>query len=313
MQIKPGSVVTVTPNPALDQTYSVPGFRANHMFRISPPTPRAGGKGINVSRWLTHFGAETVALGFDAGRVGSELRGLLDVEGIQHDFVPVAGESRRNVKIVDTDSGNQTELNEPGPSITKDDETSLLEKWRNYCTHAGTTVLAGSLPPGATSDLFARMIVAAQLLGHHFVVVDTSGEALVHSARSKPWLIKPNLVEAKDLGYRGSNAAEAAQFLSNNFDIPVVIVSNGAAGAALCVSDQLWEAVPPEVPVVNAVGSGDASCAGFIKAYLSGDSLGECLRAAVACGTANAINNGTLHPMTLFTEVKGAVSLNKLR
>ncbi|MER6668710.1 1-phosphofructokinase, partial [Amycolatopsis japonica] len=43
-------IVTVTPNTALDVTYTVDGLRAGDVHRVREVRHRAGGKGVNVAR-----------------------------------------------------------------------------------------------------------------------------------------------------------------------------------------------------------------------------------------------------------------------
>ncbi len=46
-------IITVTPNPAIDMTYTVHGIIEGSSHRVPTPLSRAGGKGINVAR-VTH-------------------------------------------------------------------------------------------------------------------------------------------------------------------------------------------------------------------------------------------------------------------
>ncbi|HNT72147.1 MAG TPA: PfkB family carbohydrate kinase, partial [Methanothrix sp.] len=60
------------------------------------------------------------------------------------------------------------------------------------------------------------------------------------------------------------------------------------------VSDgRAYQAVPPEVEVVNTIGAGDSSVAGFICGLASGKDLPEALIAATAAGTATTLRQGT--------------------
>ncbi|MDP9188046.1 MAG: hypothetical protein M3O25_02215, partial [Actinomycetota bacterium] len=49
-------VVTVTANPAVDQTIWVPGFRAGEVNRVVREQVTPGGKGVNVAAFLADFG-----------------------------------------------------------------------------------------------------------------------------------------------------------------------------------------------------------------------------------------------------------------
>jgi hypothetical protein len=56
-------IATVTLNPALDKSMSIPGFAAGRTNRASIGRVEAGGKGINVAKALKQLGCPVVALG----------------------------------------------------------------------------------------------------------------------------------------------------------------------------------------------------------------------------------------------------------
>ena len=58
------SVTTLTLNPAIDRTVTIPGFTAGAVNRVEQTSDRAGGKGINVAAALAAHGQAVAALGF---------------------------------------------------------------------------------------------------------------------------------------------------------------------------------------------------------------------------------------------------------
>lgn len=94
-------VVTVTLNPAIDQTLSVPGFTAGQVNRVAESRSDAGGKGVNVASVLADLGVEVIATGF----LGVENQGLFEAffarKRIDDRFVRIAGSTRVGIKIVD--------------------------------------------------------------------------------------------------------------------------------------------------------------------------------------------------------------------
>ena len=96
---KAEGIVTVTPNPVLDRTLTVPRIVFNEMTRATASRLDWGCKGFNVSRALQALDVESVAMGFIGGATGRMLeRGLNDM-GISTDFVPIVGETRTNIVI----------------------------------------------------------------------------------------------------------------------------------------------------------------------------------------------------------------------
>lgn len=67
-----------------------------------------------------------------------------------------------------------------------------------------------------------------------------------------------------------------------------VVIKTGAAGATSFVDGEVHSATPPQVPVVDTVGAGDAFVAGYLTALLEGRLPGErltfaCVAGAFAC------------------------------
>ena len=79
-------IITVTLNPALDKTVTLPGFAVNTVNRVQSIRLDPGGKGINVSIIMGHLGVENVALGFVAGFTGQEMEQGIKQQGVQTDF-----------------------------------------------------------------------------------------------------------------------------------------------------------------------------------------------------------------------------------
>ncbi|WP_255557311.1 hypothetical protein [Paeniglutamicibacter sp. Y32M11] len=68
-------ILSITPNPALDETYGLELFDVGGSNRVAAPLRRAGGKGINVARVLHSQGVPVLALAPWAARmVTSSLR-----------------------------------------------------------------------------------------------------------------------------------------------------------------------------------------------------------------------------------------------
>src|SRR2546422_3526496 len=84
----------------------------------------------------------------------------------------------------------------------------------------------------------------------------------------------------------------------------VVIVTMGAAGAALITAEGRWHLSPPEVTRVNTIGAGDSLTAGVIVGLLRGYSLLDAARTGVAAAAADVT---TLPPGTNDAEQVGAL------
>src|SRR5204863_5433763 len=112
-----GVILTVTLNFAVDATYRMERARLGAHNRVALVGRRAGGKGVNVARVLGALGREVAVTGLAGGRVGDEARAELAVAGLTDACVPIEGESRETIVVVE-DSGRVTGFSELGPEVS---------------------------------------------------------------------------------------------------------------------------------------------------------------------------------------------------
>jgi 1-phosphofructokinase family hexose kinase len=285
-------IFTVTLNPAIDRELTVPAIEFDSVLRATASRVDFGGKGFNVSRMLASLGAESVALGFAGGAAGELLRDGLESLGIATDFVQIAGETRTNISVVSAARDRSLKVNEAGPTVSAEEQAALLRQVRGSARAGDWWVLAGSLPPGVPAGFYADLIAAISGAGAS-VALDTSGAALRHGCAARPTLVKPNAVEASELGGRPvANKYEAIEAALALDGIPYVAVSLGADGALLAHEGKGWLAHPPAIRERSAIGAGDSMVAGMVWGLTKGGAL-EALRWGVACGAATASRDGT--------------------
>ncbi len=278
------TVVTVTANPAVDQTIWVPDFRAGAVNRVVREQINAGGKGVNVAAFLAAFGIPVLATGF-LGRPNAGLfEAFFEARGIGHDFVSVPGTTRTGIKVVDDHAASTTDINFPGFTVSDGDVTELEARLRKAVSPGQWVVLAGSLPQGAPSSTYARLVRLAHDAGA-LVGVDTSGPALTEALRAGPDLVKPNAAELEEL--TGRRLDERAELLSAARELSVggistVVVSLGADGAVFVRGNAAVVATPPAVRVASTVGAGDAMVAGTIAGTVRGLELADVAALATA-------------------------------
>lgn len=207
-------ILTVTLNTALDLTYGVPALVPHSSHRVTDLSERPGGKGLNVARVLADLGHDSVVTGFAGGTTGAVLRELLAAlpsgpATVTDALVPVAGNTRRTLAVVDRTTGDTTQFNEPGPHVTADEWTAFLGSYAELLGAADAVALCGSLPPGIHVGAYAELVRLARTAGVP-VLLDTSGEPLRRGIAARPDLIKPNSDELAQLtGAREPSAAPA--------------------------------------------------------------------------------------------------------
>jgi 1-phosphofructokinase len=277
-------IVTVTLNPAIDQTAAIPNFQAGAVNRVAWEQSDPGGKGVNVASFLTDFGFTVAVSGF----LGQDNRDLFQSffqrQGIADRFVLIPGRTRVNVKIVDDLQNQVTDINFPGLSPTLEAVTALDQIIDQLAIDHDWFILSGSLPTGLSPNIYATLIRRLKAQGKT-VVLDASGESFRQAIAAGPDAIKPNLDELQELLGRSltqaSDIVEAARSLIAQ-GIGCVVVSMGAAGAIFVEAETAVWARPPHMPVVSTVGAGDAMVSGLVTGKLRGLSLHDCARLATA-------------------------------
>jgi 1-phosphofructokinase family hexose kinase len=199
-------------------------------------------KGVNVSRMAHRLGWPTVALGFLGGEIGRLVRRALDADGVQHHLVPIPGQTRLSVTVVDTLSSVATSVRVPGPMIDPQQAAELDRLVQFWLRGARVLVLAGQLPPGVASDAYARYIEAARAR-NVLTILDADGDALRRGIRALPSLIKPNLTETEELLGRPlptiESTVQAARELAGR-GIDMVVSSKRARGAIAVQGSNAW-------------------------------------------------------------------------
>jgi tagatose 6-phosphate kinase len=285
----------ISANPAIDKRLRVRQLRAGEVNRASEALSEPGGKAAHVAMALLAFRAEPAWIGFSGGPTGEALVAGLTALGIRVRAVPTAQPTRVNLSILD-DCGGVTEILEPGGRPSSKELALFREACRKEFARGkadATVILSGSLPPGVPPDFYAGLIRTARAHGCR-VFLDSSGEALRRGLEEEPDLVKPNREEAEWL--TGSKVHD----LDSARDALMKILAGGARSASLSLGREglLWcpaggepvlHAHPPSVDGRSAVGSGDATMAGFAFALAGTKSPEEVLRRAAACGTANVL------------------------
>ena len=111
-------------------------------------------------------------------------------EHVLTDFTRIAGESRTNLAVIDPTSGEQTEINERGPEVGEEEVETFVERLLYLAQGATICVLAGSLPPGAPADLYARLVAELSALDV-LAVLDADGEPMRAGLRAEPAVVVP--------------------------------------------------------------------------------------------------------------------------
>ncbi|MSU58759.1 MAG: hypothetical protein EXS35_11415 [Pedosphaera sp.] len=217
-------------NPSIDAEWRVDDVLWEEKNNVRSERRWAGGKGINVARWLAHLGGQPQLLLPLGGKTGGELAGYLRAEKISSTIIHLREATRVNV-IVTTNVGRQMRFNPLGPRLSRRQWNAIVAKvkhWLRRATasaerdrspvaaatsaldsadkldlvspshplRAGTPrapllILSGSLPRGVPVTAYARLIRLAHRFGVR-TLLDCDGPAFAAAIQARPFLVKPN-------------------------------------------------------------------------------------------------------------------------
>ncbi len=284
-------ICTVTFNPSLDYIVRVDDMRLGMINRTTYEQVLPGGKGINVSIVLGNLGHASRALGFLAGFTGAEIARRVSEAGVSADFIEVAeGMSRINAKIK---SNEETELNGQGPLITEENIEELYAKL-DVLGEGDTLVISGSVPNTLPGDMYERIMARLEGRGVR-IVVDAERDLLTRVLPYKPFLVKPNNIELGDIyGVTLETRDEVVPYAKRMQEAGAqnVLVSMAGEGGVLVSADgQVFQSPAAKGTVVNSVGAGDSSVAGFLAGLIEAGSYEVAFRMALASGSASAFSD----------------------
>jgi 1-phosphofructokinase len=288
-------ILTLTPNPAVDQTIEMDEPLEPGVVQESTGEKfDSGGNGINVSQFVAALDGETLATGITGGFTGYFIEQNLADFGVPTDFCTIdSAPTRINTTIlapepediqtarVSEDSHRdraQYQLRQSGPEVTEHVVDLLIETVQEHDPEILN--IGGSLPPGMDAADVDRLAEA----GDWATAVDLHGDVLVELAGTYEYC-RPNqeaLETATGAEIESINDCEAAALKLHDQGFERVIASMGADGAVLVTPDQTFYSSAVDVEVVDTVGAGDALYAGVLWAYEQGWDDEKALRAGVA-------------------------------
>lgn len=289
-------IVTLTLNPAFDMHCYSKDFRPYHENVATVTDYNAGGKGINISRALLSTDIQNRAVVIVGKENGAGYLEALKRDGVDVDAIMTEGRIRENITL-HAPGVHETRISFRGFTADEGLLRVVTERLHDLGKDDILT-LTGSNPEGIGIEAVKCMLSHMKSRGIR-VVVDSNSFTLEDLLEIKPWLIKPN---GEEIGrYAGGEpdtiekTIKAARKMHKS-GIENAMISLGANGAVLACEEGTYHAFPPERQVVSTIGAGDSSIAGFMKAFMAGAAKSECLRSAVAFGSAACLTTGTNPP-----------------
>lgn len=286
-------ITTVCMNPSFDKTASVMALEPGELNRLRNVRVDVGGKGVNVAVVLKRLGVPVSCVGCLGERGRESFLQMIRQEEVPFDYLPMPGEVRTNLKLVDESTRTVTEFNEPGISMNPSQLEDFLRLLKEKADESDYVVLSGRLPEGCPETAYQRCLKA---LEGKRCVLDCAGETLLHGIKEKPFLIKPNLPEIEAIMKKELRTLrglrDAALFLIG-YGAQNVIISMGKYGAMFVSQKDTFFAPALMVEARSTVGAGDAMIGGVLAGLARGESLADSFRYGVAAGAASVMTDGT--------------------
>ena len=287
-------ILVVNLNASVDKRYEIKDIKKGQVMRARSVENTPGGKGLHVANVATILKEDCIATGLLGGKCGEFIEDRLKDYGIKQEFVKINGDTRECLAFI-TDDLVQTEILEPGPEVSLEEQQTFLDKYINLIKDASVVVASGSVPRNVPMDFYKELIEIANSQEKKFLL-DTSGDLLKEGIEGKPFFIKPNKDEIEVLTGKKVECIEDAIREIKEFQakgIKFVAISLGAQGSIAGYEGKFYNVKIPKVEAVNPVGSGDSYVAGIAVALQRGYNVEDVLKFASACGTANAMERET--------------------
>ncbi|SUB23530.1 1-phosphofructokinase [Avibacterium avium] len=309
-------VATITLNTAYDLVGRLKRIELGEVNTVETLGLFPAGKGINVAKVLKDLGVDVAVSGFLGRDNQGDFNTMFAELGLEDRFQRVAGKTRINVKITETEA-DVTDLNFLGYEISPQDWQNFVQQSLLLCKDFDIVAVCGSLPRGVSPTDFADWLKQLQQAGVK-VVLDSSNAALSAGLSANPWLVKPNHRELEAWAGHSLPTLEdiiaAAEKLRAQ-GIANVIISMGADGSLWLSEQGVIQAKPPKCEqVVSTVGAGDSMVAGLIyglsKSLSQQDTLA--FASAVSAFAVSQSNVGVSDP-ALLTPILEKVEISVIK
>lgn len=290
-------IYTVTLNPAIDRIVHIPGeLTRGQNHRSTATSFDIGGKATHVSVVLSSLNIANIATGFMGEGRKDVLIDLLEKKGVCHDFLTLPNEEvRESIVIVDETNKGSYMITEKGPNVSPNMLQQFKEKLQTTIQKNDIVVFAGN-PSTQMDPKDYRELLEMIKSKHCRLVVDASDRYLQEALAVKPYLLKPNQYEFKELIGKPLNTLEDYIHAAFHFmcdDIEYFFISLGKEGSLLLHHQEIYHIIPPTVKQVNDTGCGDVFIGGLVYSIAQKFSVEKMCRFATAISASKATQHSS--------------------
>lgn len=249
----------------------------------------ASGKVTNVALALHFLGGRHRSVISIGGIPGGSIKEEFETLGVDCRWLETRCSTRECTTVMDRTTSQTTELVQNGEPLDADEFEAFIAAYAEEVCSASSVILSGSLPPGAGTDFYRRLLDVTPSTAR--TVLDIRGAELLATLDTHPFLVKPNREElGMTVGREMNTDADLQNGIAELHDRGAqnVLISDGSDPLWLSTTDGMLQIHTLPVNVVNPIACGDCLAAGIAWALENSTDLTEAVRFGVAAATENA-------------------------
>ncbi|MDW2797733.1 1-phosphofructokinase family hexose kinase [Clostridium boliviensis] len=261
-------IYTLTANPAIDMNLSSCGIMGKVVNRTFDAVYTPNGKGLNVSYCLKRFQTQSAVLGFFGGFSGRFVVDETRKRGIKTYPVWVNDTTRINIFL--NDGKEEYKFVNEGSYVSPGKQKNLYRLLETL-NDMDTLIISGSLPKGVKDSFYDEVMEICQRKRTP-VILDISSPHLKYLIGCRPYLIKPNDEEIKEIfGIVMRDEADVKDVLKDLYESGArnILLTLGDRGSYFYNGSALYHAGTKKVRLVSSACAGDAALAGFLSIWMN--------------------------------------------
>lgn len=303
---------TLTTNPAIDMNICVDGIQKNVVNRTYNTVYTPNGKGLNVAFTLGYFHYPATILGFFGGFSGAYIVEESRRKGFLIQPIWIEGVTRVNIFLKEKE--DEYKLVNEGAYVSKEKQLEMLALIRGL-DDMDVVSICGSLSPGM-SDTFYDEVLQICAQKKTKVILDISSKKLADLLSYKPYLIKPNEEEIKDVfSVRLENEKDVIAVLEmlHEKGAQNILLTLGEKGSYFYNGMCMYFISSQSITVISSACAGDSALGAFLSVWLPREQdIEKALKRCAAAG-ANAAESYGIGDFHKVTEYEKNIIVRKVK
>lgn len=289
-------IYTLTLSPSIDLFISSDNFELNSVNRYTDFELLPGGKGLNASIMLKRHGFDNIALTLFDNETHKLLSNFFNKENLNVHNINYHDKTRINIKYYGKQ--NNFELNGPRTNLNNNEFQEVIDQISKLNKN-DVLMLMGI---GNEEQLFEILNIVSK--NNVKLILDIESSKFIDLLKFKPFLIKPNVNELKQIfNYKQEVSQEwivKSMLLLQEYGALNIIVSDGSNGSFLLTSNkELYQSkIKEKVNLVSATGAGDTLISIFSAEYIKTsnpiDSFQKATASSIGTVTVSWLGNSSL-------------------